>query len=88
MACSKADQANQELRDINNRLVQQPVALSDFIKFMEDLSHSKNFIQTIESSKGELEEMERILKKENQRENSCQPLLKNTNSTPIASHVN
>ena len=64
MACNKADQANQELRDINGRLNQQPAPLSDFIKYMEDLSKSKIIIQKIEESKTELDEIEKTLKKD------------------------
>ena len=64
MAFNKADQANQLLKDINARLVQQPAPLSDFIKFMEDLNQSKIEIQKIEASKSELDEIEKALKKE------------------------
>ena len=64
MAFSKAEQSNQELKDIITRLSQQPAPLSDFIKFMEDLSHSTSVIPRIEKSKLELEDIEKIFKKE------------------------
>ncbi|OMJ81043.1 hypothetical protein SteCoe_18549 [Stentor coeruleus] len=64
MASSKADQSNQELSEMNLKLSQQPSPLSDFIKYMEDLTTSKAAIQTIESSRAELEEIEKTLRRE------------------------
>lgn len=64
MAGSKADSANSELRDLNQRLSQQPSALSDFIKFMEDLNMGKIVFQNVETARTELDEIERTLKRE------------------------
>lgn len=63
-AFSKAEQANQELDEINRQLSEQPSQLKGFIKYIEDLNYSKKAIETIEASKADLDEFRKTFEKE------------------------